>query len=261
MCKANGKLWANYFQTDRATTYMEALSETIGIPIFSLYQSEAGRNGGTWVHPQLAVDLARWVSAPFAVWMDGWFLEQMSQVRDTQPALAPAFSTDLDAAKLLADAVGYVGGDAKISMARSLTVLAKAYPEQKQLCYESQRVLCPAIEEFVNVTTLTEELKQVIGEQNVKLLTQAVKEVGWMKVANPRNLVNVLLIEAGLQVKGGRYRHQASYIPTQEGSKLSREETRPDINNQEAWVPQLLWLKDATLQELVQFVTKKFKVA
>jgi hypothetical protein len=31
---------------------------------------------GTWIHPRLAVDLARWISPAFAVWMDGWFLEQ-----------------------------------------------------------------------------------------------------------------------------------------------------------------------------------------
>ena len=38
------------------------------------------------------MDLARWISAPFAVWMDGWFLEEVdrsrvSQVRDTQKPL------------------------------------------------------------------------------------------------------------------------------------------------------------------------------
>ena len=33
--------------------------------------------------PQAAVDLARWISAPFAVWMDGWFLESVQQA---QPA-------------------------------------------------------------------------------------------------------------------------------------------------------------------------------
>ena len=108
MCKANGKLWANYFQTDRATTYMEALSETIGIPMVSLYQSEAGRNGGTWIHPQLAVDLARWVSAPFAVWMDGWFLEQVSQVRDTQPVLAPTVLDTVDRSIQLLERLGGV---------------------------------------------------------------------------------------------------------------------------------------------------------
>ena len=93
MCKANGKLWANYFQTDRATIYMEALSETIGIPMVSLYQSETGRNGGTWIHPQLAVDLARWVSAPFAVWMDGWLLEKTSPQQSSPPVLPDVLST------------------------------------------------------------------------------------------------------------------------------------------------------------------------
>jgi len=264
MCKANDKRWGNYFQTDRATQYLEALSGSTGIPAHQLFETiETGSNDGrgTWVHPQVALDLSRWISAPFAVWMDAAFLERMSQLRDTQPVLAPAFSTGLEAAKLLADAVGYVGGDRKISMARSLTALAATHPEQKQLCYESQRLLCPAIEDFVNVQTLTKELQQVIGVENVQLLAQAAKQRGWMAKADPRHLVNVLLREAGLQFKGGKRRDQASYIPTEEGSKLSREETRPDVHNQEAWVPQLLWLKEATLKQLVEFVTANFKVA
>ena len=91
MCKANDKRWGNYFQTDRATQYLEALSGSTGIPAHQLFETfETGPNEGrgTWVHPQVAVDLARWISAPFAVWMDGWFLEEVngrvSQVRDTQ---------------------------------------------------------------------------------------------------------------------------------------------------------------------------------
>jgi hypothetical protein len=34
---------------------------------------------GTWVHPRLAVDLARWISPEFAVWMDGWILGQLDK--------------------------------------------------------------------------------------------------------------------------------------------------------------------------------------
>ena len=108
MCKANGKLWGHYFETDRATKYLEALSETIGIPMVSLYQAETGRNGGTWIHPQVAVDLARWISAPFAVWMDGWFLEQVSQVRDTQPVLAPTVLDTVDRSIQLLERLGGV---------------------------------------------------------------------------------------------------------------------------------------------------------
>jgi hypothetical protein len=90
MCKANNKQWNDYWRTDRATEYLEALSTETGIPVSKLCLSvRGGSDQGTWVHPQVAVDLARWVSAAFAVWMDRWFLEefqaQASQVRDTQP--------------------------------------------------------------------------------------------------------------------------------------------------------------------------------
>jgi len=90
MCKANGKRWTDYRESDRCQQYLDALSQTTEIPVFDLIVSRQGNGGGTWVHPQVAVDLARWISAPFAVWMDGWFLEGLkqrtSQVQDTQAA-------------------------------------------------------------------------------------------------------------------------------------------------------------------------------
>ena len=77
MCKANGKQWSKYRESDRCQTYLDALAETSEIRMFDLIESRQGQGGGTWVHPQVAVDLARWISAPFAVWMDGWFLESI----------------------------------------------------------------------------------------------------------------------------------------------------------------------------------------
>jgi hypothetical protein len=81
MCKANNKQWSKYRESDRCQTYLDALAETSGIRMFDLIESRQGQGGGTWVHPQVAVDLARWISAPFAVWMDGWFLESLQQAR------------------------------------------------------------------------------------------------------------------------------------------------------------------------------------
>ena len=34
-----------------------------------------GPSQGSWIHERVAVDLARWLSPDFAVWMDGWVLE------------------------------------------------------------------------------------------------------------------------------------------------------------------------------------------
>lgn len=63
-------------ETGRVTTYMEALSRNLEIQVTSLYIAKPGE--GTWIHPRLAVDFARWISADFAVWMDSWFLEELS---------------------------------------------------------------------------------------------------------------------------------------------------------------------------------------
>jgi len=51
---------------------MEALSDSTGIPadlLLTVNESEGG-NGerGTWVHPEIGISIATWVSPKFAVW-------------------------------------------------------------------------------------------------------------------------------------------------------------------------------------------------
>jgi hypothetical protein len=92
MCRAGGKRWNHYASNARTFEYLQALSGSAGIPADLLVTSIAtGPNHlrGTWIHPRLAVDLARWISPSFAVWMDGWFLEAMG-VAIPAPAPQPA---------------------------------------------------------------------------------------------------------------------------------------------------------------------------
>ena len=99
MCRANGKRWTKYRESDRANEYLEALSTEARISVYGLIESKTGGSDGgeTWVHPQVAVDLARWISAPFAVWMDGWFLEHL-----TGPAPEPKTAPRLEAGEVVA---------------------------------------------------------------------------------------------------------------------------------------------------------------
>lgn len=108
MCQAGGKRWTLYAANDRTKQYVHALAASLGIEI-PCAAAEVGfptsgirglieviRGGrpelqGTWIHPRLAVDLARWISPAFAVWMDGWFLESMQQpARPPLPTCATA---------------------------------------------------------------------------------------------------------------------------------------------------------------------------
>ena len=37
----------------------------------------------TYIQPRLSIDLALWVSAPFAVYVDGWFLDEVDSQTTT----------------------------------------------------------------------------------------------------------------------------------------------------------------------------------
>lgn len=99
MCKANGKHLPHYMANDRTKAYIAELAAVVGIPTTGALGSvgfptdliqaiTTGPNHlrGTWVHPRIAVDLARWISPAFAVWMDGWFLEVLQAQQQQPPA-------------------------------------------------------------------------------------------------------------------------------------------------------------------------------
>jgi hypothetical protein len=95
MCKVGSKRWPDYMRLNQAQAYITALAAVVQIPTTGpkgLIQSVWGGTPdlqGTWIHPRLAVDLARWISAPFAVWMDGWFLESIAHPQLISPAPLP----------------------------------------------------------------------------------------------------------------------------------------------------------------------------
>lgn len=78
MCKAAGKRWNDFTSNKETIEYLAALSAKTGIPVNELFQSVAGAKGGTWVHPQLAIRLAMWLSADFAVQVTEWVYDWMA---------------------------------------------------------------------------------------------------------------------------------------------------------------------------------------
>ena len=93
MCKAYGRQWSHYMENARTSQYLQALSTSLGISRDLLTRSiTTGPNNlrGTWVHPRIAVDLARWLHPEFAVMMDGWFLESFPPKLAADPNPAPA---------------------------------------------------------------------------------------------------------------------------------------------------------------------------
>lgn len=92
MCQANNARLNNYLRNARTCAYINALAAETGILATCLVQlTRGGRPDlqGTWVHPRLSVDLARWISPAFAVFMDGWFLDWIQGAHQAPVASAP----------------------------------------------------------------------------------------------------------------------------------------------------------------------------
>ena len=75
MCRAGGKLYANYSSTAEMTEFVQTLSLNIGIPIFDLVRTKPGHNGGTMVHRRVAMYLAQRISPLFNVQVTGYLDE------------------------------------------------------------------------------------------------------------------------------------------------------------------------------------------
>lgn len=81
MCRAAGRLFGHYAENKTTSAFLAELSSDIGIPISELVQSVKGGGPsvqGTWVHPQVAINLAQWLSPKFAVLVTKWVIDWIS---------------------------------------------------------------------------------------------------------------------------------------------------------------------------------------
>lgn len=81
ICKAVGKRLNDYTRYSGTQGYIDELSAVTGIPATELIQTIQGGNPklqGTWVHPQVAINLGQWASPKFAVLVSKWVVDWMS---------------------------------------------------------------------------------------------------------------------------------------------------------------------------------------
>jgi hypothetical protein len=81
LCQASGKNFADYFRLAGTKAFLDALADDMGIPISELVVVTKGGNSksqGTWIHPDIAVNLGQWLSPRFAVLVSKWVREWMS---------------------------------------------------------------------------------------------------------------------------------------------------------------------------------------
>lgn len=81
LCQASGKKLSHYLENKNTQEFIAALSADAGIPASDLVIVTKGgnpRTQGTWIHPDMAVNLGQWCSPKFAVAVSKWVREWMS---------------------------------------------------------------------------------------------------------------------------------------------------------------------------------------
>jgi hypothetical protein len=83
LCKAGGKKFNHWNSNDKTKRFLQVLSLEAGIPVTSLIKIGSGHKIGntniseTWAHPQVAINIAQWISPEFDVLVSKWVYEIM----------------------------------------------------------------------------------------------------------------------------------------------------------------------------------------
>lgn len=77
LCKAGNKYYKNWFQNERSKKFINMLSASVGKPADQLIVYESGSiyERATWGVPQVAINIAQWLSSELEVKVSNWIYE------------------------------------------------------------------------------------------------------------------------------------------------------------------------------------------
>ena len=200
MAKPFGKQPIDWLKTNQSKDYIETFSKLKIISLADLVQvTKGGNNPGTWMHEDVALEFARWLSPAFAIWCNDRIKE------------------------LLKTGVTTVSNDDE-AIAYAMTVLNNRLEAAKA---EKERL------EYQN-TYLKNEIKQsapkvkcyndYISSEGTYTTTQIAKEYGW-----GAETLNKKLKEMGIQYKqNGQWLLTAKYDGKGYTKSIPRTYTRLD---------------------------------
>ena len=79
LCQAGKKNYFHWKENKKTKAFLEVLSASIGIPMDKLIKYNTGSNSerANWGHPQVAINIAQWISPEFDVQVSKWVFELM----------------------------------------------------------------------------------------------------------------------------------------------------------------------------------------
>ena len=76
LCQAGGKKFNDWIRLESTKELINELSAEAGIPVSAFVETKRGGNNksdqGSWIHPDLSIQLAQWISPKFAIQVSKW---------------------------------------------------------------------------------------------------------------------------------------------------------------------------------------------
>ena len=205
MCQATGKRLNDYKRLKSTKEYIKALASDTGIPASQIIQvikgvtkNRTAQEQGTWIHPYASIHLAIWCSPDFAVIVTKWVFELLTKgtvsLNPNKPHQEITTFAENQAKKL--DNIGIIGNAKQISLNNSI---------KEKFDLDILKIL--------NIKSQPAEIQQALLIPSI-----IAKQIG-LKGAR---LINVKLIEFGLQTKHYDNKDHLYYQLTEKGLKYGQ---------------------------------------
>ena len=195
MAKPFGKRSADFLTLKSTNELIRSLSAKTGIPVTALVLvNQGGNNQGTWMHEDLALIFAQWLSPQFYLWCNDHIKELLTTGVTT--------ASDDDAA--IAHAMEILNRRLEQAKAEKLMLEEKAAAQEKVILEQAPQV---------------EYCQRVLTSVSTYTATQIAKEFGW-----GAETLNRKLHELGVQYKqNGQWLLYAKYQDKGYTSTITRE--------------------------------------
>lgn len=218
MAKAFGKLVGDWIRLKTTNEFLVALSADMQIPISALIQSVKGGNNaqGTWMHEDVALEFARWLSPQFSIWCNNRIKELLKYGVTATPQTIDSVLADPDNAIRLLTALK----EERKALKAANKQIAVLEDQKKVYHSENQRLLKLKDRQdkiMLEQAPLVEYAQNVLDSYDTFTSTQIAKELGMSAQA-----LHKFLKDAGVMFKHGSQwflyaKYQAKgYVKTRE---------------------------------------------
>lgn len=158
MAKPFGKKAVDFLKIQSTKDFLQQLSEVKKITLTDLVQVKyGGNNPGTWMHEDVALEFARWLSPKFAIWCNDRIKE------------------------LLTSGVATVSDDDDI-IAQAMNVLQRRLDAKQQQLQLAQSTIETQNHQIQNLTPMADYTREVLQSTSTFTLTQVAKDLGMRSV-------------------------------------------------------------------------------